>query len=199
MAALLATAGSLSRPLCLFRHPCQAFTLPVAVYVCTQTDRQMDKQPGLTPYKDEDMLYLFISLPLSLSLTLSLSLSLSLTHTHTHTHRYWQASSLLLITVMLNIGEVPISSLTGFAANLSIACSLLWWQDLNDEMGTEVSTAARIFGLWRPLALSTALFSAGTHSQLPFSASFVLIDACMILCEWTCMLACMQTYLSIRT
>ena len=90
---------------------------------------------------------------------LSLSLSLSLTHTH----RYWQASSLLLITVMLNIGEVPISSLTGFAANLSIACSLLWWQDLNDEMGTKVSSAARIFGLWRPLALSTALFSAGTH------------------------------------
>ena len=171
MAALLATAGSLSRPLCLFRHPCQAFTLPVAVYVCTQTDNTGGQTTG----------------------------ALSLSHTHTHTHRYWQASSLLLITVMLNIGEVPISSLTGFAANLSIACSLLWWQDLNDEMGTEVSTAARIFGLWRPLALSTALFSAGTHSQLPFSASFVLIDACMILCEWTCMLACMQTYLSIRT
>jgi len=29
---------------------------------------------------------------------------------------------------MLNIGEAPVSSVTGFAANAFIAASLLWWQ-----------------------------------------------------------------------
>lgn len=77
-----------------------------------------------------------------------------------------QASSLLLITVMLNIGEVPISSFTGFCANLAIAVSLLWWKDLRAEIDAQETKTARLLRLWRPAALATAVGSG--LLQLPF-------------------------------
>ena len=80
--------------------------------------------------------------------------------------RIAQASSLLLITVLLNIGEVPISTLTGFSANLAIASSLLWWEDLNAEIAASETQMARLIRMWRPVALATAAASAAL--QIPF-------------------------------
>ena len=47
---------------------------------------------------------------------------------------YWQASSLLLITVALNIQEDPLGVPTGLIAQAMIIVSLWWWKDLNGEM-----------------------------------------------------------------
>jgi hypothetical protein len=67
---------------------------------------------------------------------------------------------------MLNIGEVPISSFTGFCANLAIAASLLWWKDLGAEIEAQETKTARLLRLWRPAALATAAGSG--LLQLPF-------------------------------
>jgi hypothetical protein len=68
--------------------------------------------------------------------------------------------------VLLNIGEVPISTLTGFSANLAIASSLLWWEDLNAEIAASETQMARLIRMWQPVALATAAASA--MLQIPF-------------------------------
>ena len=69
---------------------------------------------------------------------------------------YWQASSLLLITVLLNVQESQLGVATGLIAQAMIVLSLWWWTDLNDEIdGAE------------PTALISALSCGGFSRVLP--------------------------------
>lgn len=79
---------------------------------------------------------------------------------------YWQASSLLLITVLLNIGASPIGVVTGAVAQLMIWVSLNWWQSLNDEASSSETLLGQVFGIWRTVTSWVA--GVGVAIQLPF-------------------------------
>ena len=85
---------------------------------------------------------------------------------------YWQASSLLLITVALNIQEDPLGVPTGLIAQAMIIVSLWWWKDLNGEMQSARPSGLRsVFLIWRALASLAAV--GGVLVQVPFqSCSF---------------------------
>lgn len=77
---------------------------------------------------------------------------------------YWQASSLLLLTVALNIQEANFGVFCGLAAQFMIVVSLWWWSDLNDEL--DDAPLSRAFRAWR---LPTSVAAAGgVVVQLPF-------------------------------
>ena len=77
---------------------------------------------------------------------------------------YWQASSLLLLTVALNIQEANFGVFAGLAAQAMIAVSLWWWSDLNEEL--DETPLSRAFRAWR---LPTSVAAAGgVVVQLPF-------------------------------
>ena len=81
---------------------------------------------------------------------------------------YWQASSLLLITVALNVQESQLGVATGLVAQAMIVVSLWWWKDLSDEIeGAEPRSAlVAAFASWRLLASAAA--TAGVLVQIPF-------------------------------
>ena len=77
---------------------------------------------------------------------------------------YWQASSLLLLTVALNIQEANFGVFCGLAAQAMIVVSLWWWSDLNGEL--DDAPLSRAFRAWR---LPTSVAAAGgVVVQLPF-------------------------------
>ena len=79
---------------------------------------------------------------------------------------YWQASSLLLLTVCLNIQESPAGVAAGLAAQAMICASLWWWRDLNDELKDAPSGIGLAFGAWR--AVATIAAAGGVAAQVPF-------------------------------
>ena len=80
---------------------------------------------------------------------------------------YWQASSLLLITVAFNIQQSPLGVPAGLFAQGFILISLWWWMDLNKELQTLKSSALRTtFLVWRALASVAA--AGGVLIQAPF-------------------------------
>jgi hypothetical protein len=80
---------------------------------------------------------------------------------------YWQASSLLLITVAFNIQQSPLGVPAGLIAQAMIVVSLWWWSDLNDELRTAAPSAQRsAFLTWRVLASLAA--GGGVLVQAPF-------------------------------
>ncbi|CAB9509466.1 Protein of unknown function (DUF3177) (Partial), partial [Seminavis robusta] len=58
---------------------------------------------------------------------------------------YWQASALLLITVLLNIEASPIGVVTGAVAQAMIYVSLNWWESLNKEAASEEGALSKMF------------------------------------------------------
>ncbi|CAH0377551.1 unnamed protein product [Pelagomonas calceolata] len=79
---------------------------------------------------------------------------------------YWQASSLLLLTVALNIQEANLGVFCGLAAQAMIVVSLWWWSDLNEELDDDDAPLSRAFRAWRlPTSVAAA---AGVVVQLPF-------------------------------
>jgi len=102
---------------------------------------------------------------------------------------YWQASSLLLITVLFNIGASPIGVVTGTVAQGMIYVSLNWWQSLNDEAASRNGTddrgqagggspLSRVFATWRTIASFTA--GIGLAIQIPFlpcATTVALVDS----------------------
>jgi hypothetical protein len=77
---------------------------------------------------------------------------------------YWQASSLLLLTVALNIQEANFGVFAGLAAQAMIVVSLWWWSDLNEEL--DETPLSRAFRAWR---LPTSVAAAGgVVVQMPF-------------------------------
>lgn len=82
---------------------------------------------------------------------------------------YWQASSLLLITVAFNIQESPLGVPTGLVAQAMILASLWWWSDLNREIWSAEPSALRsTFLAWRALASVAA--AGGVLVQAPFQS-----------------------------
>lgn len=79
---------------------------------------------------------------------------------------YWEASSLLMLTVFLNIAQMPIGSFTGLFVQCLMPISLIWWKDLLEEINEDDSALARTFKLWRPAAIGASV--VGVLIQLPF-------------------------------
>mmetsp|Transcript_3236 Transcript_3236/g.9882 ORF Transcript_3236/g.9882 Transcript_3236/m.9882 type:complete len:288 (-) Transcript_3236:78-941(-) len=79
---------------------------------------------------------------------------------------YWQASSLLMLTVFLNIGAEPIGTFTGLFVQIMIPFTLWWWKDLVEEIKEEDTFLSKAFLLWRWPATALSLF--GTVTQLNF-------------------------------
>ena len=77
---------------------------------------------------------------------------------------YWQASSLLLLTVALNIQEANLGVFCGLAAQAMIVVSLWWWSDLNEEL--DETPLSRAFRAWR--LPTTVAAAGGVVVQLPF-------------------------------
>jgi hypothetical protein len=79
---------------------------------------------------------------------------------------YWQASSLLLLTVALNVQEANFGVFCGLAAQAMIVVSLWWWSDLNEELDDDDAPLSRAFRAWRlPASVAAA---GGVVVQLPF-------------------------------
>ena len=86
---------------------------------------------------------------------------------------YWQASSLLLITVAFNVQQEPLGVATGLIAQAMILVSLWWWSDLNDELErAESSALLAAFSTWRGLASVAA--AGGVLVQAPFQPCLAL-------------------------
>lgn len=86
---------------------------------------------------------------------------------------YWQASSLLLLTVALDIQEQNACVVAGLLAQAMIVTSLWWWEDLNEELAAPAGASddahdalGRAFVFWRYVA--TVAASAGVALQVPF-------------------------------
>eukprot|EP00188_Purpureofilum_apyrenoidigerum_P003078 Plantae.Rhodophyta-Purpureofilum_apyrenoidigerum.ctg31311.p1 GENE.Plantae.Rhodophyta-Purpureofilum_apyrenoidigerum.ctg31311~~Plantae.Rhodophyta-Purpureofilum_apyrenoidigerum.ctg31311.p1 ORF type:complete len:287 (-),score=37.69 Plantae.Rhodophyta-Purpureofilum_apyrenoidigerum.ctg31311:116-976(-) len=79
---------------------------------------------------------------------------------------YWQASSLLMLTVFLNISEEPIGTFTGLFVQIMILFTLWWWKDLVDEIKEENTFLSKAFLLWRWPATVLSVF--GVTTQLNF-------------------------------
>lgn len=79
---------------------------------------------------------------------------------------YWQASSLLMLTVFLNIAHVPYAAVTGLVVQGMIPITLYWWKDLGREAQEEKSRLASVFRAWRPVATITSII--GLLVQVPF-------------------------------
>jgi hypothetical protein len=79
---------------------------------------------------------------------------------------YWQASSLLMLTVWLNIAQVPVASFTGLFVQVMIPVALTWWTDLIEEIEEDKSALARAFLWWRTPAVVASF--AGVAVQIPF-------------------------------
>ena len=79
---------------------------------------------------------------------------------------YWQASSLLLLTVALNIQEANFGVFAGLAAQAMIVVSLWWWSDLNEELDDDDAPLSRVFRAWR--LPTSAAAAGGVLVQLPF-------------------------------
>jgi Protein of unknown function (DUF3177) len=63
---------------------------------------------------------------------------------------YWRVSSLLAITVYLQIGSLPISFVTSLVGQVLIPLSLWFWADLNEEIADLPSSPIKLgFLAWR--------------------------------------------------
>ncbi|KAK9824909.1 hypothetical protein WJX74_005342 [Apatococcus lobatus] len=83
---------------------------------------------------------------------------------------YWQAASLLMWTVYLQIGSQPLGFFTALAVQVLAPASLWWWKDLNQEVSQGSSRLKSVFVPWR--LVTTVLAAIGfvtqlTQTQLP--------------------------------
>ena len=86
---------------------------------------------------------------------------------------YWQASSLLLVTVAFNIQQSQLGVPTGLVAQAMILVSLCWWSDLDEEVRSAEPSALRAAFLgWRALACVAA--AGGVLVQAPFQPCLAL-------------------------
>lgn len=79
---------------------------------------------------------------------------------------YWQCSSLLLITVLLNIGALQVGAVTALVAQVMILISLWYWKDLSEVLDAQDDVQAKVVRAWRWIA--TLVAAAGTAANLPF-------------------------------
>lgn len=80
---------------------------------------------------------------------------------------YWRVASLLAITVLLMIANLPMSFIPSLAAHILIPMSLWFWADLNEEIDDQPRTPMKLaFASWR---WATSIYLAlGAIAQLFF-------------------------------
>jgi hypothetical protein len=80
---------------------------------------------------------------------------------------YWRVSSLLMITVYLLIGNLPLSFIASLMAHVLIPISLWFWLDLNEEIDDQQTNALKlVFNSWR---WAISIYSVlGAIALLPF-------------------------------
>ncbi|MEB3826739.1 DUF3177 family protein [Phormidium sp. CCY1219] len=90
---------------------------------------------------------------------------------------YWRVASLLLITVYLMIGALPISFISALAARILIPVSLWFWVDINEDIDDQSQSPLKLaFTSWRWAI--TVYMAIGSLVQLPFlSCAFSSKDA----------------------
>lgn len=71
-----------------------------------------------------------------------------------------------MITVFLNIANVSIASFTGLFVQALIPMTLIWWQDLAEEIAKDESPLAACYRVWRGPAIGAAVI--GVLAQIPF-------------------------------
>lgn len=80
---------------------------------------------------------------------------------------YWRVASLLMITVYLLIGDMPIGFLSSTLARVLIPLSLWFWVDLNEEIEEQPNNTLRLaFLSWRWAV--TIYCILGVLASLPF-------------------------------
>lgn len=62
---------------------------------------------------------------------------------------YWRVASLVLITIYLAIGSLPISFISGIVAEILIVLALWFWQDLNEDIEASRQSLSSIYLGWR--------------------------------------------------
>jgi hypothetical protein len=77
---------------------------------------------------------------------------------------YWQAASLLMWTVYLQIGAQPVGFFTALLVQALIPVSVWWWQDLNQEVERDNSALKKAFVAWRYIV--TGLGAIGVAAQV---------------------------------
>lgn len=90
---------------------------------------------------------------------------------------YWRVASLLVITVYLMIGALPISFISALAARILIPVSLWFWVDINEDIDDQSQSPLKLaFTSWRWAI--TVYMAIGSLLQLPFlSCAFSSKDA----------------------
>jgi Protein of unknown function (DUF3177) len=80
---------------------------------------------------------------------------------------YWRVASLLMITVYLMVGGMPLGFLTGPLAQILIPIGLWFWVDLNEEIEDQPANALKLtFNIWR---WATTMYCVlGVLASLPF-------------------------------
>ncbi|HEY9648462.1 MAG TPA: DUF3177 family protein [Chroococcidiopsis sp.] len=77
---------------------------------------------------------------------------------------YWRVSSLLMITVYLLIGNLPISFIAALIARLLIPLGLWFWVDLNEEIDDQPANPFKLaFTSWRWCMTVYSLLGAVTQ------------------------------------
>mgnify|MGYP006421704227 CR=1 FL=1 len=80
---------------------------------------------------------------------------------------YWRVASLLVISLYLAIGALPIAFASGFLARLLIPLSLWFWVDLNEEIQDQPNSPLKLgLSVWRWAA--TLYNLVGALAMLPF-------------------------------
>jgi len=93
---------------------------------------------------------------------------------------YWQAGSLLLITVLLNLDGLQLGAVTGISAHVMLAISLWFWEDLNKAIAEKGGALASAFEVWRLASSVVALLGAAaqvTNLRCALVASPLASDA----------------------
>jgi hypothetical protein len=86
---------------------------------------------------------------------------------------YWRVSSLLMVTVYLLIGNLPISMMASLLARVLIPVGLWFWVDLNEEIDDMPATPLKLtFTSWRwAISIYCALGAIATIPLLQCSLS----------------------------
>ncbi|MCS6783046.1 MAG: DUF3177 family protein [Gloeomargarita sp. SKYBB_i_bin120] len=79
---------------------------------------------------------------------------------------YWKVSSLLMITVYLLIGALPIGFPVSFLAQVLLPACLWFWVDINEEIAERPGPLAWATNVWRWIVTWAA--SLGALAMLPF-------------------------------
>lgn len=97
---------------------------------------------------------------------------------------YWRVASLMVISVYLLIGNLPIAFITGILAKILILVGLWFWIDLNEEIDDQRPSRLKLaFSAWRWAVSIYCLVGAIAtlpFTQCAFSATLLSTPFCQV-------------------